>query len=72
MAKNYQTKAGDFVDQICYGYYGAAGINQSIAAVLEANPGIADYGPDLPAGVPVVLPTWSYEPESAEELELWD
>ncbi|EFG1350078.1 phage tail protein, partial [Escherichia coli] len=45
---------------------------QSLAAVLEANPGLADLGPVYPAGVEIVLPDWVYEPEVKETFQLWD
>lgn len=52
-------------------YYGSAGLNQSLAAVLEANPGLADLGPLYPSGVEIVLPDWTYEPEEKEVFQLW-
>ncbi|EHK3731737.1 tail protein X, partial [Escherichia coli] len=42
MAKNWRTTDGDMLDDICQRHYGSAGLNQSLAAVLEANPGLAD------------------------------
>ena len=39
MAKNWRTTDGDMLDDICQRHYGSAGLNQSLAAVLEANPG---------------------------------
>ena len=65
MAKNWRTTDGDMLDDI-------AGLNQSLAAVLEANPGLADLGPVYPAGVEIVLPDWTYEPEQKEAFQLWD
>ncbi|EIK8119958.1 tail protein X, partial [Escherichia coli] len=47
-------------------------LNQSLAAVLEANPGLADLGPVYPSGVEIVLPDWTYEPEEKETFQLWD
>ncbi|WP_423782366.1 tail protein X, partial [Escherichia coli] len=41
------------VDDICQRHYGSAGLNQSLGAVLEANPGLADIGPVYPAGVEI-------------------
>ena len=49
MAKNWRTTDGDMLDDICQRHYGSAGLNQSLAAVLEANPGLADLGPVYPA-----------------------
>lgn len=72
MAKNWRTTDGDMLDDICQRHYGCAGLNQSLAAVLEANPGLADIGPIYPAGVEIVLPDWVYEPEEKETFQLWD
>ncbi len=51
----YRTVAGDMVDQICWRHYGNHH-SQTVAALLEANHGLADYGPLLPAGVVIELP----------------
>lgn len=71
MAETYQTREGDVIDLICFDYYGAAAVNQSVAAVLEANRGLADYGPRLPAGILITLPDWVPESQSGSD-ELWD
>ncbi|HGH3389916.1 TPA: tail protein X [Citrobacter freundii] len=71
MAKNWRTTDGDMLDDICRRHYGRAGLNQSLAAVLEANPGLADFGPVYPAGVEIILPDWVYEPEEKEVFQLW-
>lgn len=70
--ENWRTTDGDMLDDICQRHYGSAGLNQSLAAVLEANPGLADIGPVYPAGVEIVLPDWVYEPEEKETFQLWD
>ena len=45
---------GDTVDLICWRTYGrTAGITEQ---VLEANPALADLGPELPIGTLVTLP----------------
>ncbi|EFB5187741.1 tail protein X [Escherichia albertii] len=72
MAKNWRTTDGDMLDDICCRHYGITGLNQSLATVLEANPGLADLGPVYPAGVEIVLPDWSYEPEEQEAFQLWN
>lgn len=71
MASTYQTRNGDVLDHICFDHYGAAAVNQSVAAVLEANRGLADYGPVLPAGIIITLPDWTAESRSSGE-QLWD
>lgn len=72
MATNWRTTDGDMPDDICYRHYGAAGLNQSLAAMLEANPGLADLEPVYPAGTEIVLPDWTCEPEATEATTLWE
>lgn len=65
----YRTKDGDTVDWICWTHYGrSAGTTE---AVLEANPGLADWGDRLPAGVAVVLPDLP-APNRRRVVRLWD
>ncbi|MEQ9132642.1 MAG: tail protein X [Salinisphaeraceae bacterium] len=54
MSQTYRTKAGDMVDEICWLHYGRS--RGTMEIVLEANPGLAAYGPVLPAGVVITLP----------------
>ncbi len=50
----YRSIDGDMIDAVCRRFYGReAG---AVEAVLEANPGLADFGPVLPAGTVVQLP----------------
>lgn len=42
------------VDEICHRHYGRS--RGAVEQVLEANPGLAGYGPILPAGVEIALP----------------
>ncbi len=51
----YETRAGDTLDYICHRHYRATSARQ-VEIVMEANPGLADYGPTLPAGVRIALP----------------
>lgn len=44
---------------------------QVLELVLDANIGLADLGPVLPAGVEVTLPDIA-EPEQSEGVHLWD
>ena len=65
-----RTVDGDRLDALCRAHYGAqSGI---VEAVLEANPGLADYGPALPAGLLVTLPDLPQPPEVERPLRLWD
>jgi phage tail protein X len=51
----YLTSDGDTVDRIAFRTYGSLE-GQVVERVLLANPGLADRGPALPAGVAVSLP----------------
>lgn len=51
----YSTKQGDVLDDVVNRYYGDT-LNGIVELVLEANTGLADYGPSLPAGVEITLP----------------
>jgi len=65
----YRTKTGDMLDAICHQYYaGQVGVTEW---VLEANPGLADYGPVLPSGVIIELPDL-LPAEPARAIRLWD
>lgn len=66
----YITRDGDTVDFIAWKYYGFQD-KQTVEQVLAANPGLADRGPILPAGVTVELPTLE-TPTVTPGLKLWD
>jgi phage tail protein X len=68
MAATYFTKDRDTVDSICHAYYGRT--SGAVEQVLEANVGLADYGPELPAGVLIALPDIA-EP-STQVVRLFD
>lgn len=63
------TTQSDTVDQLCLRVHGrlAPGI---VEATLEENPGLADHGPILPAGIDVRVPDLP-EPQDTR-LQLWD
>jgi phage tail protein X len=68
--QQYVTQAGDRVDSIAYKAYGAsAGYTE---AILAANPGLADYGPLLPAGLTVTLPDLAAQAQQIQTVKLWD
>lgn len=50
----YLTIEGDVVDHIAFRIYGRS--DGATERLLEANPGLADRGPVLPAGIAVQLP----------------
>ncbi|GLX14730.1 tail protein X [Pseudomonas straminea] len=57
------------LDALCWRHYGrTAGV---VEAVLEANPGLADLGPNLPQGHTVTLPESAPQPEQ-QAVTLWD
>lgn len=64
----YRTKDRDMVDLICHNYYG--GEPHSVEAVYDRNPGLADHGPILPAGVVIDLP--DAQPAEPQTIRLWD
>lgn len=60
----------DTVDAMCWRYYGrTAGVTE---AVLEANPGLADYGPILPQGLVVKMPQAQASTPQRQMVNLWD
>lgn len=63
------SQRGDTVDAICQRYYGhTAAVTE---AVYEANPGLAEKGLTLPAGITITLP--AVTPETQEStINLWD
>lgn len=59
----------DTVDAICWRYYGKTqGLTE---AVLEANPGLADWGPILPHGLEIELPE-QVPTTVVKTIQLWD
>lgn len=70
MAQTYITRDGDTVDYIAWAQYGSQ-LSQVIDAVLSANPGIADHGPTLPAGITMTLPDVDTSPTGSDGVSLW-
>jgi len=67
MAMTYITRDGDVLDDVCWRHYRRA---DALIQVLEANMGLADIGPVLPAGVRIELPDIPVVAKS--EVSLWD
>lgn len=66
----YITKPNDVLDAVCYAHYGVEGNTET---VLVTNPGIADYGTHLPAGVVIRLPNLQAATAPvAQVVSLWD
>lgn len=66
----YRSKQNDVLDDVVFRFYGDTA-NRIVEIVLEANPGLADLGPVLPAGVDIELPD---RPATAAKTitRLWD
>lgn len=56
MAKHYLTVDGDVLDAICMREYQTT---DALLAVLDANPGLAERGTTLTAGISIILPDWT-------------
>lgn len=70
MAEQKRTQQNDTVDAICWRHYGrTAGV---VEAVLDANPGLADRGAVLPAGVLVTLPELQTTAPERQMVNLWN
>ncbi|MBZ9576719.1 tail protein X [Modicisalibacter sp. MOD 31.J] len=58
------------LDALCYRVFGrTAGITEQ---VLTLNPGLAELGPALPQGTPVMLPDDPIPPQRTDVVQLWD
>lgn len=66
----YITRDGDTVDWVAWKFYGSTS-NRVVETVLDANPGLADYGPELPMNVEITLPDIP-KPEQTTGVHLWD
>jgi phage tail protein X len=70
MTSKYTSREGDMVDAIVWGQYGRTD-GQIVEQVMDANPVLADHGPELPAGVVITLPDVQ-QSSSQKALRLWD
>ncbi len=66
----YVTSEGDVLDAVCWLHYGPR--PGTFEAVLKANPGLADRGPVLPAGLRVELPDLEERPPQSGAVKLWE
>lgn len=66
----YTSSDGDTVDYIAWKHYGTQA-GQITEQVLAANPGLAAYGPLLPAGVVITLPVVD-KVSKVQGTRLWD
>lgn len=70
MARSVVTKDGEMVDQIAYRAYGYR--PGAVEAVFEANPGLCEHPPLLPAGLVIILPDLPARASAASPIRLWD
>jgi phage tail protein X len=71
MAQVYQTSQNDTVDLIAWKYYGQV-TTDILNLVLQANEGLAGYGPLLPPNIMVTLPDLPPTPNTSPSLSLWN
>ena len=69
MSERYITRQFDQLDAICFRYYGRT--QQTVEAVLLANPNLGEMLPILPAGIIILLPDLQ-QPETTTTLRIWD
>lgn len=68
--QTYITKDGDTADYIAWKYYGKQDAG-TVEALVDANKGLADRGPVLPAGLVINLPEITI-PATKQGIKLWD
>ncbi|MFY0309620.1 tail protein X [Leisingera sp. D0M16] len=66
----YRSKEGETADEIVWRHYGNQ-VAGALEIVLQANPGLAAFGPVLPIGTRIELPEIE-APKKAEAVRLWD
>lgn len=66
----YKTSDGDTAEFVAWKHYGTQS-GQVVERVMQANPGLSDLGPVLPAGVLIKLPELEAVGVS-EGVKLWD
>lgn len=69
-ATRYVTIDGDMIDAVAFAYYGNEH-KKHTEAILDANPGLAELGAVLPAGLVVVLPRKVEQTTATPFRQLW-
>jgi len=70
MADRLHARQGDTLDELLWRERGLGA--DALDAVLAANPGLADFGPVLPIGTPVTIPTIAAPTVQVREIvQLW-
>lgn len=71
MPQSYVTRQNDMVDAIARQVYGTEH-NGTTEAILNANLGLADLGPLLPANLVITLPDIpTQQPQITTQVSLW-
>ena len=65
----YHSKDSDTADAIAWAIYGRQD-QRLVETLIDANPGVADLGPVLPAGLRLVVPD-APDPPQVREVRLW-
>lgn len=65
----YHSKDGDTADRIAWAIYGRQN-DRLTEALMDANPGLAAYGPILPAGLRIMVPD-APAPGATATVRLW-
>lgn len=68
MVLQVKTAEGDMLDEICARYY--PDNPDAIDQVLDANPGLSQHPPILPANIDIVLPT--LDNPIKQTVNIWD
>ena len=69
--RSVRSVAGDTVNQLLYRHLGRSDDAAEEALWLQ-NPGLAEHGPVLPAGVRVVLPELEEKAKASAPVSAWD
>ena len=69
-AQKYIAGEGDTVDFIAWKFYGTQDA-RVVEQLLDANPGVADLGPELPGGTVLTMPDISTTAQ-LQGKRLWD
>lgn len=70
MSKTHVSIEGETVDAIAFAYFGRH--QGTTEAIYDANPGLADHGLLLPAGLSIAIPEMPAEAPSARTVKLYD
>ncbi|WP_265016878.1 MULTISPECIES: tail protein X [unclassified Wolbachia] len=69
MTVYYVVRENEMLDYICFKHYGYS--SGAVEIVLEENPGLAEYGSFLSAGLKIKLPTIQKQLEKSK-VKVWE